>query len=209
MIIILDYGMGNLGSILNMFSKIGVHAKVSNDPEEIRKAEKLLLPGVGAFDAAMQRINEQGFREILDQKVLTENIPLLGICLGMQLLTDASEEGKLPGLGYIPAKTIKFKSEPDLKIPHMGWNEVCLTQSSKLTKDINTVSAYDEDARFYFVHSFKVIVENEEHSILKSTHGTQEFDSAIQKRNIYGAQFHPEKSHKFGMQILKNFAALS
>lgn len=209
MIIILDYGMGNLGSILNMFSKIGVHAKVSHDFEEIKNAEKLLLPGVGAFDAAMERINKQGFREVLNHKVLVEKIPILGICLGMQLLTNSSQEGKLPGLGYIPAKTIKFDSEPELKIPHMGWNEVRLTQTSQLTRDIDKVSAFDEHARFYFVHSYKVCVDNEENSVLKATHGSQEFDAAIQKGNIYGAQFHPEKSHKFGMQILKNFAELS
>lgn len=209
MVIILDYGMGNLGSVLNMFRKIGVQAKVSSDLDEIQQAEKLLLPGVGAFDAAMERITKQGFREVLDRRVLVDKIPILGICLGMQLLTDSSQEGKLPGLGYIPAKTIKFNSEPDLKIPHMGWNEVRLTQASKLTKDIDKVSAFDAHARFYFVHSYKAIVENEENSILKSIHGTQEFDAAIQKGNIYGAQFHPEKSHKFGMQILKNFAELS
>jgi glutamine amidotransferase len=209
MIIVLDYGMGNLGSVLNMFRKIGVQAKISNDLEEIRNAEKLLLPGVGAFDAAMQRINEQGFREVLDRKVLVDKIPILGICLGMQLLTDSSQEGTLSGLGYIPAKTIKFDSEPELKIPHMGWNEVSLIQKSKLTEDIDKVSAFGENARFYFVHSYKVIVDNEENSILKATHGSQEFDAAIQMGNIYGAQFHPEKSHKFGMQILKNFAELS
>jgi glutamine amidotransferase len=209
MITIVDYGMGNLGSVLNMFRKIGVQAKISDDLEEIRNAKKLLLPGVGAFDAAMQRINDKGFKQALDHKLLVDKIPILGICLGMQLLTDSSEEGTLSGLGYIPAKTIKFDSEPDLKIPHMGWNEVRFTQKSQLTDDIDKVSAFDEHARFYFVHSYKVIVYNEENSILKATHGSQEFEAAIQLGNIYGAQFHPEKSHKFGMQILKNFAELS
>ena len=201
--------MGNLGSVLNMFKKLGIEAEISSEQKRIEHAEKLLLPGVGAFDSAMQRINSSSLHEILNKKVLDDRVPILGICLGMQLLTGSSEEGKLPGLGYISAKTIKFKSEPELKIPHMGWNEVHITQDSKLIEGIDKVSAFDEHARFYFVHSYKVIVENEENSILKSIHGTQEFDAAIQKGNIYGAQFHPEKSHKFGMQILKNFAELS
>lgn len=209
MITIVDYGMGNLGSVHNMFNRLGVESKITADLKEISKAEKLLLPGVGAFDSAMRKINTSGLRELLNQKTLMEKAPILGICLGMQLLTDSSEEGKIPGLGYIPAKTIKFKSEPELKIPHMGWNVVRQSQASKLTMGIDKVSAFDENARFYFVHSYKVIVENEVNSILKSIHGTQEFDAAIQKDNIYGAQFHPEKSHKFGMQILKNFAELS
>lgn len=206
MITIIDYGMGNLGSIVNMFRKLGVESEISSDKNQIKASGKLLLPGVGAFDAAMDRINRMELRSLLDEKVFEGQTPILGICLGMQLLTNASEEGKLPGLGYIPAKTIKFSEEAGLKVPHMGWNEVRLVDKSLITNGLNSVSSFEEKARFYFVHSYKVKVESEENSILKSIYGTQEFDSGIKKDNIYGVQFHPEKSHKFGMQLLKNFA---
>lgn len=206
MITIIDYGMGNLGSVLNMLRRIDVEGRISSDLEEIQNAKKILLPGVGAFDAAIRRIDSVGLREVLDKKVLVEKTPILGICLGMQMITSASEEGVLPGLGYIEAEAVKFRSEPGLKVPHMGWNEVVKTRQSPLTEDIENVSDYDENARFYFVHSYKVLVNSQENRILTSIHGTQEFDAAIQKDNIYGAQFHPEKSHKFGMKFLKNFA---
>lgn len=208
MITIVDYGMGNLGSVQNMINRIGVHSEITSDLEMIKASNKLILPGVGAFDAAMERIINSGLREVLDQKALVDKVPILGICLGMQLLTDKSAEGKIPGLGYISAATIKFQSEPGLKIPHMGWNVVRPTQISKLTEGIDQVSSFDDSPRFYFVHSYKVLVNSQENSILTSIHGTQEFDAAIQKDNIYGAQFHPEKSHKFGMQLLQNFANL-
>jgi len=201
MITIVDYGMGNLGSIMNMFKYIGVPAVATNDQDKISGAEKLLLPGVGAFDAAMLRINDSGLCPLLDRKVLEERTPVLGICLGMQLLTRSSEEGKMPGLGWISAVTKRFPATPGLKVPHMGWNVVAPTRESPLTRGL------PEEARFYFVHSYYVQVDNEEDSILKTTHGIA-FDAAIQHGNIYGAQFHPEKSHKFGMQLLENFARL-
>jgi glutamine amidotransferase len=195
--------MGNLGSIVNMFKKIGVEAKVTGDIKEIEQADKILLPGVGAFDAAMSRIKANGLTEVLNYKATEQKVPVLGICLGMQLLTDSSEEGMLPGLGWIPAKTIKFNftKESGLKVPHMGWNMVKENRPSQLTKD------FEEESRFYFVHSYYVKCENDENSVLKTNYGL-EFDSAIQKDNIYGAQFHPEKSHKFGMKLLKNFDAI-
>lgn len=201
MITIVDYGMGNLGSIKNMFKRIGTPVVVSSDLETIANASKLLLPGVGAFDNAMVRINTSELRQILDRKALQERVPVLGICLGMQLLTRSSEEGKLPGLGWIAATTSRFPAKPGLKVPHMGWNLVTPTRESQLTKDL------PDQARFYFVHSYCVHVDNEEGSILKATYGIT-FDAAIQHGNIYGAQFHPEKSHKFGMQLLANFARL-
>ncbi len=203
MITIVDYGMGNLGSVQNMFKRIGVQSQISADLAVIAKAEKILLPGVGAFDAAMQRINDGGFREVLNTKVLGEKIPTLGICLGMQLLTDSSEEGVLDGLGWIPAKTIKFSFDKtqNLKVPHMGWNEVQTVHPSLLTDNL------PNEPRFYFVHSYHVQTIHPEH-ILMTTHFGFDFHSIIQKDNVFGAQFHPEKSHKFGMKLLENFAKI-
>jgi imidazole glycerol-phosphate synthase subunit HisH len=202
MITIVDYGMGNLGSVFNMFKKIGVASKITSDLEEIKTATKLLLPGVGSFDKAMQRINTSKIKEVLDYKVLTEQTPILGICLGMQLLTNSSEEGIEKGLGYINASAKKFSFEDNkMKIPHMGWNLVHKSTKSKLT------DGFIQESRFYFVHSYYVEVENQENSILKTNYGL-EFDSAIQHENVYGAQFHPEKSHKFGMKLLENFSKI-
>jgi len=201
MIYIVNYGMGNLGSVLNMLKYIGVSSKIVVDPVVLEKAEKILLPGVGSFDQAMKRIKESGFLEVLNHKAITEKTPILGICLGMQLLTYGSEEGKLSGLGWINSETIRFPRNNGLKVPHMGWNVVYPSTDSPLTKKL------PEESRFYFVHSYYVKVANEENSILKTDYGIN-FDAAIQKENIYGVQFHPEKSHKFGMQLLKNFAEI-
>jgi len=203
MITIVDYGMGNLGSILNMFKKVGAKAKISSDPEEIRIASKILLPGVGAFDTAMQRINDSGLKDVLIEKALIEKVPVLGICLGMQLLTNASEEGKLPGLGWIEGQTLSFKGKinEELKIPHMGWNIAEIQQQNVITK------GYKGEIRFYFVHSYYVEVVNQKYSMMKTNYGVS-FESAIVKDNIFGAQFHPEKSHNFGMHLFNNFAKI-
>jgi glutamine amidotransferase len=203
MIIVVDYGMGNLGSVLNMFKKVGANAKISSDLDEISKAKKILLPGVGAFDTAMKRIKETGMTEILNQKALVDKIPILGICLGMQLLTNKSEEGKLPGLGWIEGETFNFKDRIDgsLKIPHMGWNIVDINKENAVTKN------FKGEVRFYFVHSYFVKVNNPINSMMTSSYGIT-FDSAIVKDNIFGAQFHPEKSHKFGMNLFNNFAKI-
>ena len=202
MIIIVDYGMGNLGSVFNMFKKIGVASKITSDLEEIKYAKKILLPGVGSFDKAMERINTSGIKEVLDYKVLKEDTPILGICLGMQLLTNNSEEGIEKGLGYINASTKKFSfQDKKMKVPHMGWNLVEKSTSSLITNN------FEVESKFYFVHSYYVEVEKQENSILKTTYGL-EFDSAIQHKNVYGAQFHPEKSHKYGMKLLENFSKI-
>lgn len=205
MITIVDYGMGNLGSIKNMFKYIGVEATIESDVDKIKNAPKILLPGVGSFDTAMKKINESDLIEVLNEKALKEQVPVLGICLGMQLLTNSSEEGNLAGLGWIDAKTISFKNRIDKKyrIPHMGWNIVNQSNESLLTSNFEEFI----ESRFYFVHSYFVKVEDEKNSILKTNYGV-EFDSAIQKDNIYGAQFHPEKSHKFGMKLFENFARI-
>jgi imidazole glycerol-phosphate synthase subunit HisH len=205
MIVIVDYGMGNLGSIANMLKKIGAQCRISSDHGDIERAEKLILPGVGAFDAAMERIEQGGFRASLERKALQDRIPVLGICLGMQLLTDSSEEGKLSGLGWIPARAISFRARnpPNMKSPQMGWNLVQLTRPSALTQGLAELV----EPRFYFVHSYFVECRNPEDSILKTTYGVT-YDSGIQMGNIYGVQFHPEKSHRFGMKLLENFARL-
>jgi glutamine amidotransferase len=201
MISIVNYGMGNLGSVLNMFTRIGVAADIIDEPEQLIKAKKILLPGVGSFDVAMKRINEGGLLEVLNQKVLIEKIPILGICLGMQLLTRGSEEGVLPGLGWIAADTFRFSTGTGLKVPHMGWNTVHPATPSSLSINL------PYESRFYFVHSYRVHVDNQNDSILKCHYGI-DFDAAVQHENIFGAQFHPEKSHKFGMRLLENFAKI-
>lgn len=205
MITIVDYGMGNLGSIKNMFKYIGVDTAIESDADKIKNASKILLPGVGSFDAAMNKINGSELKEVLDEKALKEKVPILGICLGMQLLTHNSQEGNLEGLGWINARTLSFKEKiaNTYRIPHMGWNTVNKSYASALTEGFESF----EESRFYFVHSYFVRVADEKHSILKTKYGI-EFDSAIQKENIYGAQFHPEKSHKFGMKLFENFARI-
>ena len=212
MITIINYGMGNLGSVQNMLKRIGTPCQITSDINEIEKATKILLPGVGAFDAAITKIDELNLRSILTHKAKVEKIPFLGICLGMQLLTRSSEEGMLKGLNFIDAKTIKFNFENTprqlsgveverLKVPHMGWNLVKQNTPSLLTEN------FTNEFRFYFVHSYKVVCDDNKNSILKTNYG-EEFDSAIQNDNVYGAQFHPEKSHKFGMQLLTNFSKI-
>lgn len=202
MIIIVDYGMGNLGSLLNIFKHIGVQARVESDPEHILRADKIVLPGVGAFDAAMRRIESiEGLRETLDQKVLVERIPLLGICLGMQLLMDSSEEGIMSGLRWIPGEVRRFPKKEGLKIPHMGWNSVLLGTPNQLTMGLG------DEPRYYFIHSYFVHAANRAHSLL-STHYGIDFDSGVGRDNIFGLQFHPEKSHGFGKSILRNFVNL-
>jgi glutamine amidotransferase len=202
MITIVNYGMGNLGSLLNMFKRIGVKARIESSPEAILDADRLVLPGVGAFDAAMQRINEApGLRAALDHKALVERIPVIGVCLGMQLLIRSSEEGKLSGLGWISGEAKRLPRKDGLKVPHMGWNIAHPNTPSPLTRDVGV------ECRYYFVHSYFVTVDDPAHSLMRTNYGI-EFDSAIGNGNLYGAQFHPEKSHRFGMQILKNFSGL-
>lgn len=200
MIAIVDYRTGNLGSIKNMLKKLGAPAVITSDPAEIEQADKLILPGVGAFDGGMQNINRLGLRPVLDKKVLEEKTPILGICLGMQLITRKSQEGAGPGLGWIEADTIRFTFTPDqkLKIPHMGWNYVSVTGDHPL------FAGLEDEARFYFVHSFHAVCDRTEDALTMTSHG-YDFASAIGRDNIMGTQFHPEKSHKFGLRLLQNF----
>ena len=205
MIVVVDYGMGNVGSIANMLRKVGAQPMVSSDPAIIAQADKLILPGVGAFDAAMERINGSGLRAALDRRVLEDRVPVLGICLGMQLLTQSSEEGQLSGLGWVAARTLAFRGRIDtqLKCPHMGWNLATAHSVSALTRDFNSL----DEPRFYFVHSYFVECAQRDAAILRTTYGVT-YDSGVQHGNIYGVQFHPEKSHRFGMKLLENFARL-
>lgn len=197
MITIIDYGVGNLGSIESMFNYLGIESITTSNLEDIKIAQKILLPGVGAYDSAMIKLNELGFTELIKEKVLIDKTPILGICLGMQLLLEKSQEGKLNGFGFIKGEAIKFE-EKNLKTPHMGWNFV----------DINKSSAGDfsslDKPRFYFVHSYYARLKNED-DIWMTSHYGKNFTSAIWKDNIFGVQFHPEKSHKFGMEIFNAF----
>jgi len=202
MITVVDFGMGNLGSVVNMLRRLEVDTEVTGVPARIASASSILLPGVGAFDAAMERIENSGIREVLQQKALHEGVPVLGICLGMQLLTRGSEEGKRPGLGWIPGDTRRLPEGIGLKIPHMGWNAVKRTRPCSLTDHL------EGETRFYFVHSYFVKTDDPNDTILTTRHGL-DFAAAVQRGNIMGAQFHPEKSHRFGLQFLRNFAKIS
>lgn len=198
MVTIVDYKVGNLGSIQNMLKKIGTPALITSNPEEIAKAEKLILPGVGAFDSGINSLKEHNLWDVLNDKVLREKTPVLGICLGMQLLCNGSEEGKEKGLGWIDADVIRFNpTNKKLKTPHMGWNYTRAVKDSLLFEDMY------EDPKFYFVHSYYVKA-NDESSIAQTDYEIT-FDAALEKANVLGTQFHPEKSHKFGMKLLENF----
>jgi glutamine amidotransferase len=201
MLFIVDYGVGNLASIKNMLKKIGVDAEISGNEDDINTADRLILPGVGAFDTCVMKLQQSGLQEVLNKKVLRDKTPVLGICVGMQLLLSGSEEGILPGLGWVAGKNVKFSQEkmpPGTKIPHMGWTDVVPAKSSKLLQPL-----YD-DPRYYFVHSYHAQLEKETDALLYADYGYR-FVAAVEKDNILGVQFHPEKSHKFGMQLLENF----
>lgn len=201
MIVIIDYGLGNVGSIKNMLKKIGIESRITDSIGEIEKADKIILPGVGKFDAGMQGIRERGLLPVLNNKVLVEKVPLLGICLGMQILTDSSDEGKDTGLGWIHGVTKKFILPEEYKIPHMGWNTVDYVKRTPLTLGV------EENERYYFVHSYYVKPKSSDDILMQTNYG-KKFASAIYHDNIYGVQFHPEKSHKYGIKLLGNFAKM-
>ena len=202
-ITVVDYGASNIGSVINMIKKIGGVANSSGNPQELLNASKLLLPGVGSFDSAMTKLKALGLDKILIERA-SAGVPLLGICLGMQLLASESEEGALPGLGLVPGRVKRFSLSteyPLLKIPHMGWNRVFSRKKHMLADYL------EEDARFYFVHSYHYICEDPMDELFISRYG-YDFTSGVQRENVMGVQFHPEKSHRYGMQLIKNFTEI-
>ena len=201
MIAIIEYGVGNLKSIQNMLKKIGVSSIITNNKEEINSASHFILPGVGAFDYGMNQLKKSNLIPFLNKKVLVEKTPTLGICLGSQMLGNKSEEGNEKGLGWIDMDVVKFdrsKQDSALKVPHMNWDEINIKKDSTIFSNLN------EKSRFYFVHSFHMKANNPDNILCTSNFG-YEFVSGVNKNNIWGVQFHPEKSHKFGMQLLENF----
>jgi glutamine amidotransferase len=204
MIVVVDYGMGNLRSVGKAFERLGVKVIISSLVDDIRKADKIILPGVGHFKYGMEKLISLKLINILNIKVLEENVPVLGICLGMQLMTSHSEEGDVAGLNWVSARTKKFQFEEKnsiFKVPHMGWNSVTIMKDSALLKDL-----VSEDL-FYFVHSYYVAC-NDPADVLLRTDYNIGFDSGFVNDNISGFQFHPEKSHKKGLCLLKNFIDL-
>lgn len=203
MIAIVDYDMGNVASVANMLKRIGIpDAKLTRDPEDLRRADKIILPGVGAFDRGMRNLRAFGLLDVLNEAALERRVPVLGICLGMQLLTKSSEEGELPGLGWVDASTVRFRfgDASGLKVPHMGWNYV------KPTRE-NPLIPAGVRSRFYFVHGYYVACESPRATIASATYGF-DFACAVNHDNVYGVQFHPEKSHRFGMALLGSFVGL-
>jgi glutamine amidotransferase len=204
MIVVVDYRTANLGSIVNMFKRIGTPVRVAEQPAQLDGASSVLLPGIGHFDTCARNLRNLGFADVLQGLVFEQRVPLLGICVGAQLLTRGSEEGTEPGLGWIDAQTRRFPAleVADYKVPHMGWNLATPQQPHPL------FAGFDALPRFYFVHSYYISCERQQDMLAATRHGV-EFASAIGTANIAGVQFHPEKSHRFGMQLLRNFALAS
>lgn len=205
MITIIDYQVGNLTSIKNMLKKIGSDSIITSDTEQIANGEKFILPGVGSFEYGIEKLKNMSFFQELEKKILVEKKPILGVCLGAQLLFQNSEEGNNPkGLCWLEGEVVKFnitKMEKKQNVPHMGWNTV---ESQKRSVLLNN---FEANARFYFVHSYHIICRNREDELLKTYYGYP-FVSAVERENIIGVQFHPEKSHRFGLELYKNFASI-
>lgn len=205
MVVVIDYGMGNLHSVLKALKRLRVDAIISSKFLDIQKAVKLILPGVGHFKKGMNNLNELGLITLLNEVVVEQGTPILGICLGMQLFTKHSEEGDTDGLGWFDAKTIRFRfdeNNSNLRIPHIGWNNVKLSNGSFLFNNV------EKNTPFYFVHSYHVVC-NDQEDVIATTEYGYEFVSSMQKNNIFATQFHPEKSHDYGLMLLKNFIEIT
>jgi glutamine amidotransferase len=203
MIALVDYGLGNIQAFANIYRRLGIDAWAASTPADLRRASRIVLPGVGAFDWAMTRLNDSGLRDVLDEEVLGAKKPVLGICVGMQMMARYSEEGALPGLGWIDASVVKFDTrllEGKTHLPHMGWND-----ATPISTD--TLFAGLDAPEYYFLHSYFMIPDREENTLATSSYGVT-FTSAARSGNVYGTQFHPEKSHQWGIRLLKNFAEL-
>lgn len=204
MIAIVNYGLGNVRALANIYKRLGIPAKVASNREELQDAEKIILPGVGAFDWAMSRLNASGMRPVLDSLVAAKKAPVLGVCVGMHILANRSDEGKMPGLGWIEGEVRKFEvGEAGRKVtlPHMGWNDVAPRTGEGLFRGL------ERDARFYFLHSYHFVPKRGE-DVMAVTDYHGEFVSGVLSGNVYGVQFHPEKSHGWGVRLLRNFAEL-
>jgi imidazole glycerol-phosphate synthase subunit HisH len=206
MITIVDYGLGNIKAFANLYKKLNIELSYASNANELANATKIILPGVGAFDHAMQMLNDSGMRETLDELVLEKKVPVIGICVGMQMMADSSEEGQLKGLGWIPGTVKKFRRDTQVldsqyPLPHMGWNSLEIARTSELFLGL------DEKKRFYFLHSYYYEPSDKAHVIATANYGF-EYACIVNKSNVYGIQCHPEKSHHNGVALLKNFASL-
>jgi glutamine amidotransferase len=204
MITIVDYGLGNVRAFLNVYHRLNVPARAAATADDLKTATKVILPGVGHFDHAMERLDASGMRETLEERVLGARVPVLGICVGMQMLARSSDEGTLAGLGWIDGRVRRFGAGDafdGLPLPHMGWNDVRPSAGNPLFKEMGT------DARFYFLHSYYMACEATQHVAAEASYGV-DFCCAVNAGNIYGVQFHPEKSHHDGTRLLRNFAEL-
>lgn len=204
MIRVVDYGVGNIQAFMSMFKRLGLPAERAHSPADLADATRLILPGVGTFDRAMQKLNQSGMRDALDNMVLVQQVPVLGVCVGMQMLAFSSDEGVLPGLGWIPGRVRAFANMAEvaqLPMPHMGWNDLQVMPGAKLFSNL------EQPPRFYFMHSYFFDCEEKAHVTATANYGL-EFACVVSKQHINGVQCHPEKSHHFGAQLLKNFAEL-
>lgn len=204
MITIVDYGLGNVLAFANMYKRMNIEFTIATTAADLIETKRIILPGVGSFDHAMIQLNKSGMRETLDKLVLVEKVPFIGICVGMQMLAKSSDEGELPGLGWINGVVKKFdisKFDQKTHLPHMGWNDIYPQKSCKI------LSGLEQDARFYFLHSFYFECKDEKDVLATSFYG-ESFSCLVNSGNIYGVQFHPEKSHHYGSQLLKNFSEL-
>ncbi|KPF68700.1 imidazole glycerol phosphate synthase subunit HisH [beta proteobacterium AAP99] len=205
MIGIVDYGVGNIQAFLTLFKRLGLEARRANTPDMLAGATRLVLPGVGHFDHAMKRLNDSGLRTKLERMVLEAQVPVIGVCVGMQMLADGSDEGSMPGLGWVPGRVRAFASHPasaDLPMPHMGWNDLHASPTSKLFG-----RGFDAAPQFYFLHSYYFDAQDK-NDVAATAHYGMDFDAVVSRGQVHGVQCHPEKSHHWGVQLLKNFAEL-